>query len=41
LQAATNPTLSAKLSFCAFNNLAGHVGSQRAIRDFFAPLDRP
>ena len=32
----TNPTLSANLSFCVFNNLAGHVGSQRAMRLFFA-----
>ena len=28
--AGTNPTLSANISFCVFNNLAGHVGSQRA-----------
>ena len=34
--AGTNPTLSANLSFCVFNNLAGDMGSLRAMASFLA-----
>jgi hypothetical protein len=32
----SNPTLSANMSFCVFNNLVGHVGSAGTTRLFFA-----
>jgi hypothetical protein len=37
----TNPALSANLSFCVFNDLAGVVGAWRAIRRDFAVASDP
>jgi hypothetical protein len=36
MSSGSNPTLSANMSLFVFNNLAGHVDSQRAMRLFFA-----
>ena len=33
----TRPRHPANMSFCLFNNLPGHVGSQRAMRTFLRP----